>query len=86
MQVLHLGLGLHSKAPPELHIGYFETTLHLGIAFKVGLSLKVLPKSLMGYFEMIWIWLLHLALGFHIILQYPHMYLFSLTKNLALSF
>jgi hypothetical protein len=53
MQVLHLGLGLHSKAPPELHIGYFETTLHLGIAFKVGLSLKVLPKSLMGYFEMI---------------------------------
>ncbi len=52
MQVLHLGLGFHSKVPPKLHIGYFKSTLHVGIAFKVGLSLKVLPKSPMGYFEM----------------------------------
>jgi hypothetical protein len=52
MHVLHLGFGLHSKEPPKLHIGYFETTLHVGIAFKVGLSLKVLFKSLMDYFEM----------------------------------
>jgi hypothetical protein len=46
MQVLHLGLGLHSKVPPKLHIGYFEAMLHVGIAF------KVLLKSPMGYFEM----------------------------------
>jgi hypothetical protein len=52
MQVLHLSLGLHSKAPPKLHIEYFKVTLHVGIAFKVRLSLKVLPKSPMGYFEM----------------------------------
>jgi hypothetical protein len=38
--------------PPKLHIGYFEMTLHVDIAFKVGLSLKVLHKSPMGYFEM----------------------------------
>jgi hypothetical protein len=52
MQVVHLGLGLHSKASPKLHIGYFEATLHMSIAFKVGLSFKVSPKSPMGYFEM----------------------------------
>jgi hypothetical protein len=52
MQVLHLGLGLHSKSPPKLHIGYFETILHVVIAFKVGLLLKVSPKSPMAYFEM----------------------------------
>jgi hypothetical protein len=52
MQVLHLGLGFHSKAAPKLHIGYFEVTLHVGIAFKVGLSFKDLPKSPMHYFEM----------------------------------
>jgi len=40
MHVLHLGFGLHSKAP-KLHIGYFEVTLHVGIAFKVQASLKV---------------------------------------------
>ncbi len=40
------------KGAPKLHIGYFETTLHVGIAFKVVLSLHVNPKSLMGYFEM----------------------------------
>ncbi len=29
------------KNTPKLHIGYLKTTLHVGIAFKVGLSLKV---------------------------------------------
>jgi hypothetical protein len=33
-----------------------------------------------------WIWLLHLGLRFHIILQYPHTYLFSSITNLALIF
>jgi hypothetical protein len=35
MQVLHLSLGFHSNAP-KLHIGYFEVTIDVGIAFKVG--------------------------------------------------
>jgi hypothetical protein len=52
MQILHIDLGLHSKAPPKLHIEYFEATLHVSIAFKIGLSLKVLLKSPVGYFEM----------------------------------
>jgi hypothetical protein len=52
MQVLHLSLGLHSKASPKLHIRYFERTLHVGITFKFGLSFKILLKSPMGYFEM----------------------------------
>jgi hypothetical protein len=39
MQVLQLSFDLHSKAP-KLHIGYFEATLHVSIAFKVGSSLK----------------------------------------------
>ncbi len=52
MQVLHLGFSLDSKTPPKLHTRYFEVTLHVGTAFKVGLSLKVLPKSPMGYFDM----------------------------------
>jgi len=38
------------ERPPKLHIGYFEMTLHVGIAFKVGFALK-LPKSPMGYIE-----------------------------------
>ncbi len=40
------------KGAPKLHIGYFKTTLHVGITFKVGPSLNVLLKSPMGYFEM----------------------------------
>jgi len=52
MQVSYLSFGLHSKASPKLHIGYFKATQQVGIAFKVGLSLKVLLKSPMGYFEM----------------------------------
>ncbi len=40
MRVLHLGFGFHSKAP-KLHIGYFEMTLHVDIAFRVRSSLKV---------------------------------------------
>jgi hypothetical protein len=30
------------KGAPKLHIGYFKTTLHVGIAFKLALSLQVL--------------------------------------------
>ncbi len=63
MQVSHLGLGLHSH---KLHIGYFETTRQVGIAFKVGLSLKVLPKSPMGYFEMN----LNMAIAFKVKVSY----------------
>jgi hypothetical protein len=66
MQVLHPGLGLHSKAPPKLHIGYFEMTLHVGIAFKVWLSIKVLLKSPMGYFEMN----LNMAISFRVKVSY----------------
>jgi hypothetical protein len=66
MQVLHLGLSFHSKAPPKLHIGYFQTTLHVGIAFKVGFSLKVLPKSPMNYFEMN----LNMAITFRVMVSY----------------
>ncbi len=66
MQVLHLRLGLHSKAPPKLHIGYFEATLHVGIAFKVGLSLKVLFKSPMGYSEIN----LNMAIAFRVKVSY----------------
>ncbi len=69
--VLHLGLGLHSITP-KLHIGYFETTIHVGIAFKVGFSFKVYLNHLWVILEQIWIWLLHLRLGIHIILQYMH--------------
>ncbi len=47
---MHLGFGLHSKAP-KLHISYFTMTLHVGITFRVGFHLK-LPKSPMGSFEM----------------------------------
>jgi hypothetical protein len=39
MHVLQLSFDLHSKAL-ELHIKYFEATLHVSIAFKVGFSLK----------------------------------------------
>jgi hypothetical protein len=66
MLVLHLGLGLHSKAPPKLHIGYFKATLHVGITFKVGLSFKVLLKSPMGYFEMN----LNMAIAFRVRVSY----------------
>jgi len=31
------------KGTPKLHIGYFKTTLHVSIAFKVTLSLQVVP-------------------------------------------
>jgi len=64
--VLHLGLGLHSIAP-KLHIGYFETTIHVGIAFKVGFSFKVDLNHLWVILKQTWIWLLHLKLGIHII-------------------
>ncbi len=40
------------KGAPKLHIGYFKTTLHVGITFKVAFSLHVNPKSLTSYFEM----------------------------------
>jgi hypothetical protein len=66
MQLLHLGLGLHSKAPTKLHIGYFEMTLHVGITFKVKFSLKVLLKSPMGYFEM----KLNMAIAFKVKVSY----------------
>jgi hypothetical protein len=66
MQVFHLSLGLHSKAPPKLHIGYLEMTLHVSIAFKVGLSFKVLPKSPMSYFEMN----LNMAIAFKVRVSY----------------
>jgi len=66
MQVLHLNLGLHSKAPPKLHIGYLENTLHVSIAFKVKLSFKVLLKSPMGYFEMN----LNMAIAFKVKVSY----------------
>jgi hypothetical protein len=55
--------------------------LHLGL----GLHLK-LPKSPMGYIEMNLNMGVNLGLNIHIILQYPHMYLFSPTRNLALIF
>jgi hypothetical protein len=29
------------ERPPKLHIGYFEMTLHMGIAFKVGSTPQV---------------------------------------------
>jgi len=78
MQILYLGLDLHLKVPPKLHIGYFETTLHVGIAFKVGLSLKVLPKSPMGYFEMNF----NMAIAFRVRVSYnfaisTHVFIFT---------
>ncbi len=78
MQVLHLSLGLHIKAPPKLHIGYFEANLHVGITFKVGLSFKVLPKSLMGNFEMN----LNMAIAFKVRVSYnfaisTHVFIFT---------
>ncbi len=30
------------KGTPELHIGYFKAILHVGITFKVALSVQVL--------------------------------------------
>jgi hypothetical protein len=48
---MHLDVGIASRSwssfndAPKLHIGYFETTLHVGFAFKVGPSLNVLLKS-----------------------------------------
>jgi hypothetical protein len=42
MWVLHLRLGFHVRLfgfhsnAPKLHIGYFEVTIDVGIAFKVG--------------------------------------------------
>jgi hypothetical protein len=66
MQVLHLGFGLHSKAPPKLHIIYFKATLHVGITFKVGLSFKVLPKAPIGYIEMN----LNMAIAFRVRVSY----------------
>jgi hypothetical protein len=44
---LHVGIASRPlsslKGPPKLHIGYFIMTLHVGIAFKVAISLYVLP-------------------------------------------
>ncbi len=51
------------KGAPKLHIGYFETTLHLGIAFEVALSLPVLPKSPM-------VILLNTAIAFRVRISY----------------
>jgi hypothetical protein len=39
--VLYLDLSFHLKAP-KLHISYFEVTLHMGIALKLGSSFKVI--------------------------------------------
>jgi len=43
---LHAGIAFTPwssfKGKPKLHIGYFKATLHVGIAFKVALSLQVL--------------------------------------------
>jgi hypothetical protein len=43
---LHVGIVFRLwssfKGPPKLHIEYFKMTLHVGIAFKVALSLQVL--------------------------------------------
>jgi len=66
MQIVHLGLGLHSKAPLKLHIGYFKATLHMSIIFKVELLFKVLPTSVMGYFEMN----LNMAITFRVKVSY----------------
>jgi hypothetical protein len=38
------------KGHPKLHTGYFEMTLHVGIAFKVALHLR-LPKSSKRYIK-----------------------------------
>jgi hypothetical protein len=44
---LHVGIASRPwsslKGAHKLHIMYFKTTLHVGIAFKVVLSLQVLP-------------------------------------------
>jgi len=80
----YLRFGIHSK----VHLNYI-----LGISkrpymwvFKVGPSFKVLLKSPMGYFEMN----LNMVITFRVTvsynLQYPHTYLFSPTKSLALIF
>jgi hypothetical protein len=49
---LHAGIASRPwssfKGAPKLHIEYFEATPHVGIAFKVTLSLHVLFKSPMG--------------------------------------
>jgi hypothetical protein len=37
MQVLHISIGFIER-PPKLHIGYFEMTLHVGIAFRARYS------------------------------------------------
>jgi hypothetical protein len=52
--------------PPKLHIGYFKATLLVGITFKVTFSLKVLPNSPMGYFEMN----LNMAVAFRVGVSY----------------
>ncbi len=57
----------------------------MSIAFKVGLSFKVLPKSPMGYFVMNLNMVITLGLGFHI-KKFSHTYLLSPTKSLALNF
>jgi hypothetical protein len=54
-------------------------TLHVGIAFKVELSLKVLPKSFMGYFEMN----LNMVIAFKVRVSYKFSistHLFTFTK------
>jgi len=42
---LHLGVAFRPwssfKGSPKLHIGYLKATLHVGITFKVALSLQV---------------------------------------------
>ncbi len=38
------------ERPSKLHSGYFEMTLHVGIAFRVGLHVR-LSKSPKGYIE-----------------------------------
>jgi hypothetical protein len=60
---------------------HYMWVLHVGL----GLHFKLF-KSPMGYIEMNWIHILHLGLSIHIILQYPHVYLFSPTRILALFF
>jgi hypothetical protein len=57
----------------------------VGIAFKVGLSRKVLSKSPMGYFEMN----LNMAITFRVKVSYNFavsMHILSPIKNLALIF
>jgi len=86
MHILHLGFSLHSKAHPNYILGILNRpymwVLHLRWLFHY----KFYLNHLWVILEWTWIWLLHLGLRFHIILQYPHTYLLSLIKNLALIF